>query len=420
MASRLFYLLPAVVASLPAAASAHSISRSFSRWTFSGAEVQVAVTIPVVELARLNRAAGGLSAAAIATNELLTRWTAAYVVPRVRVADRSARCRPASRARFGTAGPTRVTLRWLVRCAEAPGPGVAVDLFFDGAPAHLHFVLLTSAEGEAVGTREALLDVGRRRAVFSGTPGKSSSGHAPGGVLTYVAVGLEHVLSGHDHLAFVIGLLLLGGRLWTLIKIATGFTLGHSLTLALAAAGLVNPQGGSVEIMVGLSIAYVALEAFHHWLGSSRSGRLTVFGLLIALHLFLLGLSLWGRTLLPWPLPLASMLFFGCHMLLQQRHGATPRIRLVVALLFGLIHGFAFAGALGEIFSGADLVRPLLGFNVGVEMGQAAVILALLPLLWLARRFLGQQGRGALTGAAAAAILILGLNWTLVRALTFV
>ena len=231
-------------------------------------------------------------------------------------------------------------------------------------------------------------------------------------------VGMEHVLSGLDHLAFLVGLLLLGGGLWTVVKIATGFTLGHSLTLGLAAAGAVKPEPASVEVMVGVSIAYVALEAFHHWL-PGRGARLAVFVLLAALHLVLLTLALAGATLLPWPLCLASLLFCGSHLALQHRRGPTPRVRMLVALLFGLVHGFAFAGAVGDILGGQDLLIPLLGFNLGVELGQAAVVLALLPLPWLARRLLRVEARAVLAPAAAAVILALGLNWTLVRAISF-
>ena len=209
--------------------------------------------------------------------------------------------------------------------------------------------------------------------------------------------------------------MLLGGRLWTLIKIATGFTLGHSVTLFLAAWGLVRPLESSVEVLVGLSIFYVALEYFHHH--TRPVMRRVIFGINLSAHGVLLALALGGQTLLPWPVPLFSALFTSCHMTLQHRRGATPSIRASVAVLFGLVHGLAFAGALGEAFEGAGLLLPLLGFNLGVEAGQAAVILVLVPMLWLVQRRLGTRAHGLASGAAAATILALGLGWTFGRAL---
>ena len=209
--------------------------------------------------------------------------------------------------------------------------------------------------------------------------------------------------------------MLLGGRLWTLIKIATGFTLGHSVTLFLAAGGLVRPLESSVEVLVGLSIFYVALEYFHHQ--ARPATRRIIFGINLTTHGVLLALALGGLTLLPWTVPLFSALLTGCHMTLQHRRGATDSIRASVAVLFGLVHGLAFAGALGEAFEGAGLLVPLLGFNLGVEAGQALVILVLVPLLWLVQHRLGSGAHALVSGAAAATVLALGLGWTFGRAL---
>ena len=393
----------------PSITQAHSLSRSHSRWVVDGTTVRVTVTVPILELARGDRRALGQASAALLARTWPRRWAKAEVMKRLRLTDAAARCKVASGPWLGAAGVRKLTIGWTLRCERPPRPAVACDLFFARAPSHLHFLKLR----QGVTDHEAVLTADRSRVDFS-APG--ATGERPGGgLLAFLAMGFHHVLIGYDHVAFVIGLMLLGGRLWTLIKIATGFTMGHSVTLFLAAMGLVRPLESSVEILVGLSILYVALEYFHHH--ARPPARRVIFGINLAAHGLLLTLALVGRTLLPWPVAVGSALFTSCHLTLQQRQGATAAVRAAVAVLFGLVHGLAFAGALGEAFEGASLLAPLLGFNLGVEAGQAAVILAVVPLLWLVKRRLGDAAHAWVTGGAAAAVLALGIGWTFTRAL---
>src|SRR5439155_15732382 len=94
------------------------------------------------------------------------------------------------------------------------------------------------------------------------TPGSASVG-------TYVRLGVEHILGGADHLAFLVALLLLGGGLGGVARLVTGFTVGHSLTLGVAVLGYVQPDRAAVEALIGLSIALVAAE--NVWLGGERT-----------------------------------------------------------------------------------------------------------------------------------------------------
>lgn len=149
---------------------------------------------------------------------------------------------------------------------------------------------------------------------------------APAGaaVPAYLRMGVEHILTGFDHLAFVLGLLLLIGLNRGVIKAVTAFTLAHSVTLACTALGWVRVDPAAVEVLVALSIVFVALELI------PRPGRPA---------------SLTRRR--PW----------------------------LVALVFGLLHGFAFAGALAQIGLPRDAApQALFLFNLGVEIGQLVFI----------------------------------------------
>ncbi len=134
-----------------------------------------------------------------------------------------------------------------------------------------------------------------------------------------------HLPEGIDHILFVFALILVGGGLIELVKTATGFTVGHSITLALASFNLVRVNSKWVESIIALSIAYVALESIFR---------------------------------------------------------SKPKHRWAVAGIFGLIHGFGFATVLGDLnLQGSALIYSLVGFNIGIELGQVIIILLSLPLL---------------------------------------
>ncbi len=166
-------------------------------------------------------------------------------------------------------------------------------------------------------------------------------------VRTYTILGIEHILSGFDHLLFVLALVLLVPGTRRLLLTITAFTVAHSLTLAGATLGWVHVPGPPVEASIALSIVFVASEIIH-----TRQGRYSV------------------TQHYPW----------------------------VVAFTFGLLHGFGFAGALAEVgLPQSSIPIALLFFNVGVEIGQVLFVGTVLAVMAAGRR-VGQRMR--LTQAA--------------------
>jgi hydrogenase/urease accessory protein HupE len=155
-------------------------------------------------------------------------------------------------------------------------------------------------------------------------------------VMGYLRLGIDHIAAGIDHLLFVLGLLLLVGLNRQIIKTVSAFTVAHSLTLTAAALGLVNVPTAVIEALVALSIVFVAVELL------ARPGQ--------------------DKTLLrrhPW----------------------------LVAFVFGLLHGFAFAGALEQIgLPPSSALLSLLLFNIGVEIGQLAFIALAVVMILILRR----------------------------------
>lgn len=187
---------------------------------------------------------------------------------------------------------------------------------------------------------------------------------APAALSAFVALGLEHVLTGLDHLAFLLGLLLLIGDRWMLVKTVTAFTVAHSCTLALATLGVIHAPVSFVNAAIALSIMFVGAEVV-------RQGR--------------------GATSL------------------------TIRKPWVVAFAFGLLHGFGFSSGLATLgLSARELPPALLLFNLGVELGQLGCVAL---GLWLAHaaRVLAIRWPRPLQLAPAYLVGSLGALWTLQR-----
>lgn len=151
---------------------------------------------------------------------------------------------------------------------------------------------------------------------------------------SYFVIGTEHILMGWDHLLFVIALVLLVRGGWGVVKAATAFTAAHSITLAVTTLGFAGLPQRPVEALIALSIVFLAVEI-------ARGTRDTL----------------------------------------------TRRLPWLVAFLFGLLHGFGFAGALREIgLPEGEVPAALISFNLGVEAGQLLVIAAVMAALALLRR----------------------------------
>lgn len=190
---------------------------------------------------------------------------------------------------------------------------------------HRQFATLKDASGKIIA--EKLLDA------QNDTLRLPAEGSAAGGQKTafagFLVLGIEHILTGYDHLLFLFALLLVTREFISALKIVTCFTVAHSITLAAATFGWVTIPGRIVEPLIAATIIYVGIE----------------------------------------------------NIILKGQ----PKGRWILTFIFGLIHGFGFAGVLRDlgIASGSSgIAVPLVGFNLGVELGQIAVAAILLPFIW--------------------------------------
>lgn len=370
-------------------AQAHSRGTSYSEWTLTAQGAQVRARVPQLELTRL-----ALDPAH--TPDYAAR-VAALLAAQLTLATDAGPCEPQPGVARASADGW-VVAQWTVRCPGAGGRAIVSGLLHAVAPSHLHFVRV---HGSATAPQERVLTFAQPRfALDDGSGAAASFGR-------YVRLGVDHILSGWDHLAFVLALILLARRLGEVALLATGFTAAHSLTLAAATLGWARVQAGAVEAVIGLSIALVAAENL--WL---RAGRERWLPWLAAGSLALLGAL--GATRLPPALLAGLALFTACYFALAREAAQPLKLRIAVAFVFGLAHGFGFAGALDELRLPAErLATGLLGFNVGVEAGQLLVIAAAWPVLkLLERRAPLRLWAGDLASACACA---LGLYWFVER-----
>lgn len=181
----------------------------------------------------------------------------------------------------------------------------------------------------------------------------------------YFALGLEHILTGYDHVLFVAGLVIATFKLRELVWTISAFTVAHSITLGLGMLGVVTPSRVAVELLIALSIAYVGYENLRVRLGTPATT-------------------------------------------------GAPRGRVWLVMLFGLAHGFGFAGAIAELGLPADRqLGALAFFNLGVEAGQLCVVAVLWPVLAFVRK--RPRAERIVAQLVNAVLIVAGVGWTLQR-----
>ncbi len=218
------------------------------------------------------------------------------------------------------------TRRWTVQCEQGlSGREIAID----GLSATLTDVLvrIENQDGSSHSARLTFSEPRTRIAEMAGPFAVAKS---------YTSLGIEHILLGTDHLLFVFALLLLVRGRWLLMKTITAFTVAHSVTLAAATLDIVHVPSAPVEAIIALSILFLATELARRYFNPEKELTLT--------------------ERFPW----------------------------VVAFVFGLLHGFGFAGALADIGLPQHAIPlALLFFNLGVEAGQLLFVAAVLSLAWV-------------------------------------
>lgn len=365
---QLFTLALALVAG---AAQAHKSSDAYLRWQVDGARIEQRVDIALRDLDReleLDADGDGL----LRWGEVRSRWSdierlaEAAITLRADERDCPVTQRGTPQLDEHTDGHYAV-LQLQRECAAAVSAlTVSYRLFVDSDADHRGIARLDGGGA----TQQAVLVPGAQVQRFT-----LGGEHRPRSFAGFVAEGMHHIAIGLDHVLFLVTLLIVAvwrrdGRSWVpretarsawaeTLRLVTAFTVAHSVTLALAATGVLAPPSRWVESLIAASVLIAALDNLRPFLRLPR-----------------------------W----------------------------VMVSLFGLVHGFGFAGPLQDLgLTQGQLALPLLGFNLGVELGQLVLVALLLPVAIALRR--APIYRHALVPGASAAVALLALVWVLERSL---
>jgi len=380
----------------PGPAPAHVRSESFSRWQYADQTLSMRFTVNAREATRISR---------LNDSESLDRALAEYLGGKIAVPSPDANCRliqdflPVA-ARTGFLQAEAV---W--QCRENPVV-LEIHAFFDLAAEHSHL-----ASFESAGQLRQRFITGEDQVwlLGSGLLGANANETGVNTFRAYLGQGFRHILSGLDHIVFLLALLLICRRRRDIVWAVTGFTLGHSITLSLAALGMAHPNVPAVEATIGLTIALVAVERTT----SSLNNALPLAGVCAALLLLMVPLTFMWDAMLGASLLTGLALFSFCYLLLARELGSKGGFRILITALFGLIHGLGFAGAfLASDVSKDMLFLPLAGFNIGVELGQIALLAVMLSLGAL----IGRMRIAAPTADLISAVVCgLGVFWFIQR-----
>jgi hydrogenase/urease accessory protein HupE len=225
---------------------------------------------------------------------------------------------------------------------------------------HRQYLKVQDSAGETVFERLLSGSADRATVQMPHTSASIAAIQAVRSFANFLSLGVRHILTGYDHLLFLLGLLLVARGFFAALNIITSFTIAHSITLAVATLHVVQIPSRIVEPLIAASIVFVGVE--------------------------------------------------------NLLHGKIPKSRRLVTFGFGLIHGFGFASALREAgiaSSTGGIVLPLFSFNLGVELGQVMVAAVALPIIWKLRENPMFVARWA--PACSAVVVLLGSFWLVER-----
>jgi HupE / UreJ protein len=394
---RLMYrpMLIVMLLTCSGAAQAHVKSESHSVWQITGNRVNLSFTLPLLESIRLATEPGVQPG-----NERVLD----YLHTRLSVNDVAGGC-PITEQRALAATEQFRRFEFSFECNHGKPLQLHSSAFFELIASHVTLAQIETEDGNYI---EQIFSADHQTLSLESEADELKSA----GFLKYMQMGIMHIFTGIDHMSFLLGLVLISKRTRDLIFVITGFTIGHSITLALAVTGILKPDAQFIDALVALTIALIGAENIA--VATRRPGvvAIGIGGLLLAMS----GLRVAGIGTLPILLLFGAGIFTANYLMISGHLRDAGRLRLVVTMVFGLIHGFGFAVDLLELHMPTGMLAKLLvGFNLGVEVGQLAVVGLLIAFVALLRKLKLAWPRPIVVDTVAAGLVGLGLFWFIQR-----
>jgi hypothetical protein len=378
-------------------AFAHTRSETHSAWLIKGSTVHLQFTVPDLESKRITPDGDMPS-----VDEL-----GKYVAEHVGAFAGDQACKMTEGPRAVTAAPGYRRYEFAFECPDAEDIKVNSSAWFELVASHTDFAQIQTDEGAFI---EQLITKDQQTLEVSAN---ALNPLQNAGFLEFMQMGIMHIFTGVDHMSFMLGLVLISRRVRDLLFVVTGFTIGHSLTLGLAVTGVLRPEAQYIDALVALTIALIGAEN----LGDSTHKPLFVaLGMGGIMFVMALAQYLGAPVTMPMLLLIGGGLFSANYLMMTGHMRDAARVRLVMTLVFGLIHGFGFASNLLEMkLPSGRLMELLLGFNLGVEVGQVTVVMSAVLVAYLLVKLRLGVPRPILTDIAASFLVGEGLYWFLGR-----
>ena len=380
-----------------ACACAHTKSETHTVWQIVGKTVHLDFTMPVVEANRL-----AVNGVLPPPNSRITDYLAAHLA----VSSAAGPCPATGPARAVAATEQFRRFEMSFQCPSAQQLRLQSTAFFELVPSHVTFAQIETAQGEFV---EQLFTRDHTAVAASAAAGGEL---ASASFFQYVQLGIMHIFTGVDHMSFLLGLVLISRRVRDLAFVITGFHAGPQRDTGAgrhrhhpAARGIHRRPRGADDCRH---------RRRKHRGGDSPPGRrgLGLGSLLLSMALVRMA----GIGLLPSTLLFGAALFCSCYLMISGQLRDSGRLRLVVTLMFGLIHGFGFASDLLEMrLPAGRLAELLLGFNLGVEIGQLTLVFLALALVRLLMKLRLSLPRPIVVDTLSAGLVGLGMFWFISR-----
>jgi len=397
--SRLPQILLALLLALGPAgpAFAHTRSESHSAWQIQGTTVHLQFTVPDLESKRITPDGDMPSVEQLGN----------YIAMHVGALSGDMECKRTEGPRaIASAGGYR-RYEFTFECPSAEDIKVHSSAWFELVASHTNFAQIQTDSGnfveELITNDQETLSVSEH----AGSPLENA------GFFTFLGMGIMHIFTGVDHMSFMLGLVLISRRIRDLLFVVTGSTLGHSLTLGLAVTGILRPHAEFIDALVALTIAMIGAENL-----GDATHKPFVFALIMGGLMFVMALGryLGAPVILPMLILIGGGLFCGSYLMMTGHMRDAGRVRLVMTVVFGLIHGFGFAAGLLEMrLPSGRLAQLLFGFNMGVEIAQVTVVLGALLVAYILVKLRLGIPRPIFTDLAAAFLVAEGLAWFLSR-----
>ncbi|MDC3171944.1 HupE/UreJ family protein [Pelagibacteraceae bacterium] len=385
---------------------AHYFSESYSNWIISDNKVSATFTILKLEATRvlqIDKFQEIGQEKQLSEGEVFLE----YFKPRISALESSKECLLDNEPSLINGKDEYHTIELSYLCASTNSIKIINNVLFDIAQSHVHL--------SRISINDQILEKAlfyNDQTIFINDLKTKKEKSFVDSLTNFISTGMNHILTGFDHLIFLMGLIILVNNFKHLLIVITGFTLGHSITLALVALNIVVPNTLMIEALIGFTILFIAAE----YMMKEEKNFIPIIAILLSILTFAAISSLFlqiSMTLISFmALILITIGYFGILRNLENKGS----FRVIITSLFGVIHGFGFGTFLfNSEFDQTNIISALFGFNLGVEIGQIIFLMIFILLNLSLIKLLKSKNYQYLMQTLMIIVSSLGFYWFIQR-----